>query len=164
MRHGLHIVGSMLIALPALAQDKAPYLVTEANWTIVQMGPTRCGAFNRPLTEFNASPYNALWITQKAGDATPAMRIFFWPGAFSDGEAVKLTISFENGKSESLPAHAMGDYEVDADTWPSGLTAQFGESGATSFGRSQMQVTFDTTQLPKVLADLSECLAALPQN
>lgn len=164
MRHGLLIVGALLVALPALAEDKAPFMTTEANWTIVAMGPGRCTALNRPLAEFNGSPFNAMWFTQKSGETDPQVAVFFWPEAYNDGDGVRIAIALENGKKTLLQGHAQGDFQVNLDApLPADLLADMAESKSTEFnGGGRRDIMFDTTPLPNVLAKLKECMASLP--
>jgi hypothetical protein len=141
-------------------------LRTEGQWTIFALGTTRCVAVNRPVEEFNGSPFNALEFSRKPGEAGTELQVFFWPGAFTSGDTTTLTVTYDNSKSQSFKGTATDEYVMQAD-------APLSDADVMAIGASKLtQITADgiatsavfflTDKLPVVAARLTDCVSTLP--
>ena len=96
-------------ALPASAQD----FIESAggSWWVVGLDLS-CLAINRSPIEFNASPYNAIVLHQYKTDNLPRLQAFFWPGAFTEGRRVQLSITPDGRRTVNLEAQAITSYQA----------------------------------------------------
>ena len=95
------------------AQDEQPtFLVEQGHWWISRLGTDSCVAHNRPLSEFNAVPFNAMVLQQKIGEGQPRLQAVYWPKSFETGQQFELLIVPSSGKPFQYPVQAASDYHV----------------------------------------------------
>jgi hypothetical protein len=99
--------------VPAAGQDPAStFLVEQGNWWISRIGTDSCIAHNRPLTEFNAVPYNSVALQQAIGEPQPRLQAIFWPESFDPDQELELLIVPSSGRPFEYAARAASDYHV----------------------------------------------------
>lgn len=142
------------LPLPALAQGEP------ARWT-VDRDDRWCRASNRDAAEFGVAPYNGLWFFQRVGSDRVVMRVYFWPGAFTDDGTVTLTVQMKDSPVElSLGGKATGDGIVDLDEAMSRQDLDAMEAaGLVTLGASGIEpkLAFRTDGLSAALAALGSC-------
>lgn len=102
---GLVLLGVISSNSTAVGQD----LIKDENWTIIELGSS-CSAINRPLEEFNASPYNAMAVNASKARGLE-LQIYFWPG-YVTSDTVELTLTSEDGNRLEVIAEPYGDQAV----------------------------------------------------
>ena len=109
-------LATLLLAASTIAaagQDTGPtFLVEQGHWWISRIGTDSCIAHNRPLTEFNAVPYNSVALQQAIGEPQPRLQAIFWPDSFEAGEELQLLIVPSSGRPFEYPVRAASGYHV----------------------------------------------------
>jgi hypothetical protein len=162
MRLALLVATGLVAVATESTTAVSPYVVTETQWTIFALS-VRCVAVNRPPEEINASPYNALWLSKKVGQAGTELQVFYWPGAFKAGDRTTLAMTFDGGLLMTYPATAMDEFTLKTDAPLSDKdVAELGRSQLTTATSGGLVEFFLTDKLPAVAGKLSECVASLP--
>ncbi len=142
------------LSSPALAQ------VTPTHWSIDRDGRW-CRAINRDATEFAVAPYNGIGFFQVAGSDRVVMRVYFWPGAFSDDDTVSLTAEMKDSPGlVDLAGKATGDSIVDLDDATSKHDLDAMEAaGLVTLGAAgiEPELAFRTDGLSSAIARLGLC-------
>lgn len=153
-------------AAQAQVETKANFYYAErGHWTVAIFGKA-CRAFNRPVAELNASPYNALAIVARPGGEI-AVEVFFWPGAVTAETDYQLTLTFGSGGAIVLPARAtFADYMVasvpDTKLWR--LLQDATDVRATVGGQQYLDLFFGLDDVTWVLSQLTSCVGYLPKE
>ena len=158
------IAAMLLTASVAGAAAQNSYYAERGHWTVAS-GSTSCSAFNRPLEEFNHSPFNGLQIVVERGFRI-GVYVMFWPGAVEPVGDYELLLTFDNVNVVKLSAIAFGDYALavepaeNRDLWKQVQTAD--DVAATVVGEEQL-ATFFVLDDPAWLAkSLRDCMTILP--
>jgi hypothetical protein len=164
MRFLLGLCLAILIAPTAHAQ--APYFDAERGHWTVYAGAAACRALNRPPEDFNASPFNALQIVARPGNAI-AVEVFFWPGAVDPGRDYDLRLTFAGESPMTLKARpTIGDYAL-ASTDETGLWQNFQDAKALKVavgGEPALVLHFGLDDIDWVLNALQSCAELLPKS
>lgn len=151
------VLFAVLLLAPgaASAQPRAPSVQQVAHWTILPFG-LRCLAINRPMGDFNASPWNALAFDAPRGGGL-SLHVHYWPGYLDGVTPGAMDIAIEGPsalrtKLAARPAPTPGAVE----TAP--LPPEVAEALRNA---TRLSVTFGPQSLSFDLAPMGEMLAAL---
>jgi len=170
MRHltfGAAMLGAALAAVVGAgdAQAQAQRLVfsqQEGHWTIYNID-RRCYAVNRPLSEFNAAPFNALILALARGGPL-TMSVHFWPGQFRETSPHRLILRPGSRSAITVPARATSDFALEtSEALSPGFVQDLRTSDTLTVaaeGVSQSLV-FDTLRIGFVIARLENCAQLL---
>ncbi len=165
MRSAIAVV-SIMNLLAGAAGAQAPMLSfshTEGHWTVYNT-PGRCHAINRPLNEFNATPFNGLLLSEARGGPI-VVTVGFWPGQLGAQAPARLTLRPGDRPAITLAARPVGDYGLET-TEP--LTAGFLQDLRTSQTLTveaagvRQSLVFDIARIGLVVARLENCARLLP--
>ena len=158
------IAPCLLLALYTGASAQNSYYAERGHWTVAS-GSTSCSAFNRPLEEFNHSPFNGLQIVVERGFRI-GVYVMFWPGAVEPDRDYELLLTFDNVNVIPLAATAFGDYALavdpaeNHDLWKQVQTAN--DVAATVVGEEQLATFFVLDDSAGVAKSLRDCMTILP--
>jgi hypothetical protein len=145
--------------MPALADQ---FYVEANGWTVIKLGPQSCLAVNRPTDEFNYAPYDALALHQSAADEGSQVQVYFWPGAFKEGETIDLALTPARGDPFEYLATAQSDFQaVGTESMSAdGLDAmaQAGSVEISVVDSPLPGLMFDTKALAQVRDWLAQCV------
>ena len=135
------------------------------HWFVGTVGKA-CRALNRPPADFNASPFNALEIVLRPGNAIAA-EVYFWPGAIDPKRDYVLNLAFTLGDTFRLKAKSsMGDFmlasEPDVKLWRSLQDAT--ALVVTVDGEPKLELYFGLDDMNWVLRMLQSCADTLPKE
>ncbi|MEM6462018.1 MAG: hypothetical protein AAF724_08890 [Pseudomonadota bacterium] len=150
---GLFVLGVTSATLPASGQD----LIRDKNWTIVPLGSS-CSAVNRPLEEFNASPYNAMVVNASKARGLE-LQIYFWPGYVASGPIELLLVS-ENGNRLEVTAEPYGDQAVTvsfSNVEPMRILLEEGTLLLAALKAKPDSLTFEIEPLRRLFRQLEDC-------
>jgi hypothetical protein len=158
------LLSTTLLAATAAAAETNVYYAERGHWTVMNL-TSRCIAMNRPATEFNAAPYNALQISAWPKSAI-SVDVFFWPGAVMMDRDYKLQLYFSAGDL-TLPAKpTIGDYGLTSEP-DMGLWRKLEDSKSLAVavvGEPDLATTFTLDGIDWVIDTLTMCSGFLPKG
>lgn len=154
----LTAVAAAAFASPGVARAKTVYLVEAGGWNVMSLANS-CIAFNRPSSEYNHSPFNALTLRapKEGGFLLQAM---FWPQAFAAGSEHGLSVRADPGDRFTIDAAAMSDYMLESKApIPEELVKQLGKASFVTVRVADIPAAlgFDAGRLREVLDHLDNC-------
>ncbi|BAT57966.1 hypothetical protein GJW-30_1_00478 [Variibacter gotjawalensis] len=84
------VAAFVLLAALTAAEPAAAFQERHDHWHVIGSS-SACAAFNRPLEEWNASPYASVSLRQRRGQPAK-LQVFAWPGVFKAGERVEIRV------------------------------------------------------------------------
>jgi hypothetical protein len=133
------------------------------NWFVGSL-VSSCIAVNRPMQEYNQSPWNSLALLAPK-DGGIYVEVAFWPGLFRAGGSYQLALSVEGGGSYQIDADpSIGDYSLKSrGPAPDKLLGELGKARLLTAGATGVKqaLAFDTTRLGDVLMALDNCRRVL---
>lgn len=162
MRRLLLAAALIASALPVSAQEF--YESAGGSWSVIGLGDS-CIALNRSPVEFNLSPYNGVVLHQFKSDNLPRLQAYFWPGAFTEGAAVTLTVTPEGREPTDLVAEAVTGFQlVSKDMAPEDLLEAMSNVPTVTVKASGIDqiLLFETTPIEAVADLMGKCINGAP--
>jgi hypothetical protein len=152
------------LATTAAQAQTSAYYAERGHWTVFLL-PSACRALNRPPSDFNFAPYDALQIVVRPGAIS--VETFFWPLALDKSQAHRLLLRFDQTKDLTLDANAaMGDFML-ASAADTKLWRLFEDAEVLTVvveGEHQLSLQFELGDIGWVMDRLQDCQGLLPKS
>ena len=159
----LVFLAAAMIGAAAHAETNVFY-AERGHWSVA-IGGSACRAFNRPLTDFNASPYNGLAIVTRAG-AEIGVEVYFWPQAIDPSRNNRLRLDFT--AADTITLDAKGTDFMLAATDEAGKLWRFFQTAKTVRAvvadAPKLELFFGLDDINWVLDNLQRCAGLLPKQ
>jgi hypothetical protein len=152
------------VSTAAQAQNSL-YYMERGHWTVVGSGAV-CRAYNRPLADLNAAPYNALVIAVRSMSDI-SIDVYFWPGAIDPAKTYRINLDFAGGAALALEGQPeVSDIMLSSAAEPK-LWRQLQDASSlrvTVGGEPLLDVTFTLDGARWVADALTSCTEYLPKG
>ena len=152
-------------ALGSAAQARTIYIVQVDIWHVYSL-TNSCIAYNRPINDYNQSPYNSLTLHAPKGGGL-LVGVAFWPGLFTAGSPYKLALRADPGDRFQVDVKAAYDYDLKSvDPLPAELVQQLAKAKFVTVRVADVPATlaFDTTRMREVLDHLDHCRGLIEEG
>jgi hypothetical protein len=162
----MRVMMFLLVALASAAAQAQTnvYSAQRGHWSIWN-STSVCRAVNRPPTEFNYAPYNALEIAVRRNAI--AVEVFFWPRSIDPSRDYRLILDFGVGDVLALDAKStIGDFML-ASAEENKLWRLFQDGKLLRVaveGEQTLALAFALDDIGWVLDSLTSCRDLLPKE